>query len=112
MTQILKLSIFAILLIVFSSSCKKKVHTVNQDYIGTWSGSDVEADYTISIGSNSRAEYNKYKGATTVTATGKARLDGDTFKVGVKKFTVSQHPLEDSLGTYWMVLDDVTYSKW
>ena len=58
------------------------------------------------------ATYQSLTGFSTVTATGKARVKGDKFKIGFKKFTLNQEPQQDVDGDWFMVLDGVTYYRY
>ena len=107
------LSLF-VLLIAFS--CKKKVADVNPDFIGSWSGSDSEASYSISIQSDSKAEYYKSKGFSETNITGNAKIKGDKLKIFTKKFRIDEMPkkVDESSGEtqYMMVLDGIEFNCW
>ncbi|WP_343634007.1 hypothetical protein [Fluviicola sp.] len=96
----------------FSVSCKKKVATVNSDYVGYWMGYDSDKSYSLVIGSDSKGVYESY-GVGTITVRGTVKIKGDKLKIFTKKFSVDQAPAKDPSDpwTYTMVLDGVVYQR-
>lgn len=104
----------AFILIGFNS-CKPKAPEVNPEYVGSWYGYDNTSAYSITIGDNGVANYQKLSGILTVTASGKARVKGTKFKIGIKKFYMAQEPTlvnDDGYIYYQMILDDVVYERY
>lgn len=99
------------LFVLFLISCKPIAPEVNNEYVGFWEGYG-SGYYEISIQPSGQASYQALQGITTVTATGKARVRGDKFKIGLKKFTLNQEPKQDVDGDWTMILDGVTYYRY
>lgn len=93
------------------TSCKKKIHKVNEDYIGYWEGDDDSKLYTFDIADDSQATYEEIGAFSNVSITNKLRIRDEKMRLGViKRFTVDQHPTSTDSGNVWtMVLDGVTY---
>ena len=102
-------------LLIVSNACKPKAPEVNPEYVGTWYGYDNTASYSITISQTGVANYEKFSGILTVMASGKARVKGNKFKIGVKKFYLNQEPTlvnDNGYIYYQMVLDDVLYERY
>lgn len=101
-----------IVVLSFSVACKKKVATVNPDYVGYWIGYDSNKSYSLLIGSDSKGVYESY-GAATFTVRGTVKIKGDKLKIFTKKLSVDQAPAKDPSDpwTYTMILDGVIYQR-
>lgn len=109
MNKILFLFVFTALII---AGCGKPANEVDPNYVGEWVAVTSDTEYRISIQSNSDGTYNKYKGATTTTATGKAKASSKKFYIGLQSFKLDQTPIYDATaGTYTMTLDGVQYFR-
>jgi hypothetical protein len=104
---------FCLFMLLTFVSCKKKIAQVNADYVGSWTASESDKTYSISIESNSKAVYIKYKGVTTTQIKGTARVRNKTLRIFTKKFKIDQEPRADAAnpGHYTMVLDGVAFEK-
>jgi ribosomal protein S8 len=112
MKKITTYTLCLFLLLTFVA-CKKKVAQVNTAYVGSWTAADSDKTYSITIESNSKAVYLKYKGVTTTQIKGTARVRNKTLQIFTKKFKMDQAPREDTAnpGHYTMVLDGVTFER-
>ena len=99
-------------LLLCTVSCKKKVATVNSDYVGTWMGYDAYKSYSLVIGSDSKGVYEA-SGSATFTVRGTVRIKGSTMKIVTKKLTIDQEPTQDPSNPwhYTMKLNGVTYDR-
>lgn len=97
--------------VLFTTSCRKKVHKVNEDYIGFWEGEDAASVYTFIIQDDSEADYEKNTGGVYVSFAGALRLRNDRMRIArIKAFDVDQHPTPTGNGTEWsMIIDGITY---
>ena len=101
-------------ILIANVSCKPKAPEVNPEYVGSWYGYDNSAAYTLTISENGVGSYQKFSGILTVTASGKTRVKGTKFKVGIKKFYMKQGPTlvnDNGYLYYEMILDDVVYER-
>lgn len=106
--------LFALLATFLVTGCGKQVTEVDLNYVGSWYGSDGSATYTLYIGIDSQGTWNKYSGATTSFAEGRATINssGSKLKVGIKGLRIDQAPTYNSVsGDYTMVLEGVTYYR-
>ncbi|GEM_PF-4643658 len=104
-------TVMAVCLLI-TTSCKKQVHKVNEDYVGYWEALENNSFYFFNIESNSDAEYEENTAGAFVNFTGKVRLRNDRLNIArLKGFKVDQHPapVNDSSMVWSMVLDGVTY---
>lgn len=104
--------VLSIALLSCTVSCKKKVATVNSDYVGTWMGYDSDKSYSLVIGSDSKGVYESY-GAATFTVRGTVRVKGSVMKIFTKKLSIDQEPTQDPSDpwTYTMKLNGVVYER-
>lgn len=103
--------LFFVLCIVAVTACKKNVADIDLNYIGYWEASSEDGYSELVITTDSRGQYLKVKGITTINASGKVKASSKKLRVGVKGFKLDQAPMEDQDGGYLMVLDGVTYYR-
>lgn len=91
------LLILALTLAIFTTTaCQKKVHKIDDDFVGTWTttGPDAGDWSTLDIDDHGNATYEEYQDGVRVEySKGPARLIDDLLKVGPRSsFRVTQFP--------------------
>ncbi len=110
------LSLLSLLVVaMIASGCKKKVTSVNEDWVGLWEGHDGSTTYRLKVEEDSDGWYEEANGVTETT-NGTVRIKGDLLKVGpFKKLNINQHPTKKTTPAgyvYWQIeLEGVVMTK-
>lgn len=88
---------FTLFISISLVSCKKKAVEIYPNITGDWYAEGTFEEITLSIDSDSNAEYVKESSSGYITFTGKAKVRGNTLKIGFKKFKMTKLPEEKNL---------------
>lgn len=99
------------LVLIFSTSCGKKIEEVNPNFIGFWQGSDATKSYTIRIEEDGQGRYSYTGGGEMGSAEGRVRYRNGKLKIGPFKGLEINNEPKLLAGVWTMEADGVTYTR-